>query len=253
MTTCWKKSLSTDVIARIQSTQDALAGLTGIYICIYDPEGTPCTIPSNQPHLCSQCQVKTPETCKHTISRGIEVARKTAETIYMLCPLGATIAVVPVGSVQEELKSTPPAYLTMGKFFLREEPGDGIHEFDEETKAAGEKAATTFSRVIFDRLVKTVKQVFDLIYFIAATGGLLAPGPLAESTTPNTQKYHGLTKREREVLNMTGTGISNQAIAARLFISDKTVKTHITNILKKLNLKNRTELALYAVQVMRDA
>lgn len=253
MITHWAKPLSSDVIARIQSAQDSLAGLTGIYISIYYPEGTSCTIPSNQPQVCSHCQEKTPETCKHTISRGIEAARKAAEAIYILCPIGATIAVIPVGSIQDEVRSDSPAYLVIGKVFLQEEVGDGLTDY-EGSRVTWGKAINAFPRVIFEQLVKAIKQIFDLIFFLAVSGGLLVPGPIAESMTPAMQKtlnYHYLTRREREILCMIGTGASNQAIATRLFISEKTVKTHITNILKKLNLKNRTELALYAVNVMR--
>ena len=56
-----------------------------------------------------------------------------------------------------------------------------------------------------------------------------------------------LTPRETEVLELIACGLSNEEIANRLFISDKTVKTHVSNILHKLNLSHRTQAALYAV------
>jgi two-component system, NarL family, response regulator LiaR len=56
-----------------------------------------------------------------------------------------------------------------------------------------------------------------------------------------------LTDREKEVLKLVGKGFSNQEIAANLYISERTASTHITNILRKLNLENRTQAALYAV------
>jgi len=56
-----------------------------------------------------------------------------------------------------------------------------------------------------------------------------------------------LTPREAEVLELIARGMSNDEIANRLFISDKTVKTHVSNILRKLNLSHRTQAALYAV------
>jgi NarL family two-component system response regulator LiaR len=58
----------------------------------------------------------------------------------------------------------------------------------------------------------------------------------------------GLTEREFEVIRLVANGLSNQAIAQALFISDKTVKTHISNILSKLDLTDRTQLAVYAVR-----
>jgi len=57
-----------------------------------------------------------------------------------------------------------------------------------------------------------------------------------------------LTEREREVLLALTRGLSNSEIAAALFITEKTVKTHVSNILAKLNLPSRTQAALYALK-----
>src|SRR3972149_2327965 len=57
-----------------------------------------------------------------------------------------------------------------------------------------------------------------------------------------------LTDREREVIRLVARGCSNHAIAQELVISEKTVKTHISHILGKLNLEDRTQLAIYAIK-----
>lgn len=57
-----------------------------------------------------------------------------------------------------------------------------------------------------------------------------------------------LTPREIEVLRCLAQGLTNQDIAAELTVSVRTVMTHIRNILDKLNLTNRTQAALYAVE-----
>jgi NarL family two-component system response regulator LiaR len=57
-----------------------------------------------------------------------------------------------------------------------------------------------------------------------------------------------LTEREREVIRLVAQGRSNAEIAQALIISDKTVKTHISNILSKLKLQDRTQLAIYAIK-----
>lgn len=59
-------------------------------------------------------------------------------------------------------------------------------------------------------------------------------------------KHDVLTKREREVLALLGEGKSNQEIADTLFIAIKTVKTHVSHILAKLDLQDRTQAAIYA-------
>jgi len=58
-----------------------------------------------------------------------------------------------------------------------------------------------------------------------------------------------LTDRETEVLRLIAEGKSNKEIARSLDIGEKTVKTHVSNILAKLNLQSRTQAALYAVRI----
>jgi NarL family two-component system response regulator LiaR len=57
-----------------------------------------------------------------------------------------------------------------------------------------------------------------------------------------------LTEREAEVLVLVARGLSNQDIADKLVISERTVRTHVSNILGKLHLANRTQAALYALK-----
>jgi two-component system, NarL family, response regulator LiaR len=57
-----------------------------------------------------------------------------------------------------------------------------------------------------------------------------------------------LTEREYDVVRLVARGRSNQEIAHELFISEKTVKTHISHILSKLSLQDRTQLAIYAIR-----
>ncbi len=63
-----------------------------------------------------------------------------------------------------------------------------------------------------------------------------------------TESENGLTEREQEVLQLIADGMNNRDIAAKLVISEKTVKTHVSNILSKLNLDDRTQAAIYALR-----
>ncbi len=58
-----------------------------------------------------------------------------------------------------------------------------------------------------------------------------------------------LTDRETEVLRLLARGYSNREIAGELVIGEKTVKTHVSNVLSKLNVPSRTQAALYAIRI----
>lgn len=72
---------------------------------------------------------------------------------------------------------------------------------------------------------------------------------VAHQSTPSRESHvENLTDRELDVINLVSQGRSNQEIAKELVISEKTVKTHISNILSKLQLEDRTQLAIYAIK-----
>ncbi len=67
-----------------------------------------------------------------------------------------------------------------------------------------------------------------------------------QQTTQNAAET--LTPRETEILGLVAQGRTNQDIAGRLSLSERTVRTHVSNILAKLHLSNRTQAAAYAIQ-----
>jgi DNA-binding NarL/FixJ family response regulator len=73
---------------------------------------------------------------------------------------------------------------------------------------------------------------------------------MAEVATdaPPRRSRTSLTPREVEVLRLLAGGLSNRRLARELVISEKTVKTHVSSILSKLGLADRTQAALYAVR-----
>lgn len=79
----------------------------------------------------------------------------------------------------------------------------------------------------------------------------------AEAISGQAGGHEPLTERELEVLQLIVDGKSNKEIARTLYISEKTVKNHVTNLLKKLDVSDRTQAAVYAIRtglaVINDA
>ncbi|HRW05737.1 MAG TPA: response regulator transcription factor [Caldilineaceae bacterium] len=72
---------------------------------------------------------------------------------------------------------------------------------------------------------------------------------IATRTTPDTSAHAELTERENDVLALMAEGCSNKIIADRLIIGIGTVKNHVHNVLKKLNLRSRKEAATYLMHI----
>ncbi len=99
----------------------------------------------------------------------------------------------------------------------------------------------------------TVQDLFQAIRDVYHGESSLHPAIarklIRELNRPSTLPKTGdpLTEREVEVLDLVARGLSNQDIADKLVISERTVRTHVSNILGKLHLANRTQAALYAL------
>lgn len=96
-----------------------------------------------------------------------------------------------------------------------------------------------------DEVIHAIRQVM--------LGGAVLPPDLtlqALTETPGpSSPLDALTEREVEVLRLIAQGLGNKEIAARLLLSENTVKTHVRNILSKLNARSRAEAAAYAVKM----
>ena len=112
-------------------------------------------------------------------------------------------------------------------------------------------------------LLKTaeIEELVRAIRTVAAGKSALAPEvtgkvvaqftsgkSLPEVLTETQENYDGLTDRELDILRLVGQGLSNKQIGKKLFISDRTVQAHLSNIFSKLNVSSRTEAVMHAVR-----
>jgi DNA-binding NarL/FixJ family response regulator len=106
-------------------------------------------------------------------------------------------------------------------------------------------------------LLKDVRptDLVDAIRLVASGNALLAPTALARLLErfnsphryePNATLLATLTEREREILHLVATGLSNAEIAGQLVVSETTVKTHVSNLLRKLAVRDRVQAVIAA-------
>ena len=101
-------------------------------------------------------------------------------------------------------------------------------------------------------------DIIAAIRVVAAGDALIAPGVTRRLIRDFTasrpelarvqRELKGITEREREVLTLVGTGLSNTEIAERLFISVATAKTYLTRLLSKLDARDRVQLGIIAYE-----
>jgi len=107
----------------------------------------------------------------------------------------------------------------------------------------------------------TAERLFDAVRVIAAGEALLAPTvtkrligefarqrPRSADGAPRSGELGTLTPRETEVLRLIAAGLSNPEIAKRLVVTEETVKTHVSRVLSKLGLRDRTQAVVLAYE-----
>ena len=176
------------------------------------------------------------------------------------------------GTAAEALARVGPSSPDVAVLDVRLPDGDGVTVCRELRSQRPDLAClmlTSFAddEALFDAIMAgaagyVLKQIrgADLVgavRTVAAGGSLLDPraaaavmdrlrapkvaGPLA-----------GLTDQERRILELIGEGLTNREIGQRMFLAEKTVKNYVSNLLAKLGLQRRTQVAVLATEVRRD-
>lgn len=147
--------------------------------------------------------------------------------------------------------------------------GDGVHALEQLRTTPTPPRVIVFTAFDTDeRILSAVRagaqgyllkgvpreELFNAIRVVHGGGSLLQPVVAAKLLRQvrdepiNSAGSDVLTEREREVLGLLAQGLQNKEIAARLIISERTVKFHVSSVLTKLGASNRTEAVAFAVQ-----
>ena len=94
-----------------------------------------------------------------------------------------------------------------------------------------------------DDLASAIRQVFERSIYIATNGGSDFSLPVSAGLQP---AAHDLTRRELQILQLVAEGHSNSQLARMLWVTEQTVKFHLSNIYRKLEVANRTEASRWA-------
>ena len=104
----------------------------------------------------------------------------------------------------------------------------------------------------------SARELADAVRLVAAGDALLSPGVtrrliaefarMGAPRSPGRDQLDGLTERESEVLGLVARGMSNAEIAGFLVVAEQTVKTHVSRILMKLGLRDRTQAVVFAYE-----
>ena len=127
------------------------------------------------------------------------------------------------------------------------------YDDDQEVSAALISGASGYvlKTVGGERLADNIRSVYGGEVLLAPTVAAKVVRQLSrlrEETSRQEEALDALTPREREVFFLASRGLKNSEIASELYLSEKTIKTHLRNIYNKLNLASKAELRLFAVK-----
>ncbi len=169
-------------------------------------------------------------------SEGVAMARRlTPDVILMDLLMPNMDGVTAIGRIKAELPETEIVTMT---------------SFIEEEKVTAALEAGASGYVLKDAEAEEVAQAIRAAYagevhLDPQVARLLAQRMRAKK---DPEPVEPLTDREKDVMRLLGQGMSNKEIGAKLFITERTARTYVSNILGKLGLASRTQAALWAVE-----
>ncbi|MGI9860530.1 LuxR family transcriptional regulator [Moorella naiadis] len=208
-----------DLLTRLQRAQDVLAEKTGLSLVLVDNNGTEVTIPSRLPLDCFQAETagnRCQEERRYLLKKAGQETGKE-ETVLHCC-------------YQNVYSCCLKTAFKLG--------GKDLFLISGRTRDIA----------AIKRNLSIITAVYSLPVSISYPESEKVKDHDYRKITLQAEALQGLTRQEIRILYYVGLGLSNKDIAAKLFISPSTVKTHVTHILHKMVLANRTEAAIFALE-----
>ncbi|WP_243270081.1 LuxR family transcriptional regulator [Thermanaerosceptrum fracticalcis] len=226
----WLKKVGKE---KIQAFQDSFAKSFEISLCILSSKGKPLTIWSNSLLFCHYMMRKNRERCIRERQDAINYVLKQQKPHIFECYMGLTLFVCPIFNCNEIVCV---AY------------GGGVN--------LNKKESYDSSKIDCNVPILAERKLKDIINLLGETFNLLdgrqeltQEGP-TKNRTPKELRFlqNKLSRREIEIVELINDGLTNKEISEHLYISEKTVKTHVSNILAKLEMKDRMQLIIFCRQ-----
>lgn len=173
------------------------------------------------------------------------------------------------GTAEQALGRIPPTQPNVAVLDVRLPDGDGI-EVCREIRSRHEEIAclmltsfaddeAVYAAILAGASGYVLKQVrgrelVDAVRRVANGESLLDPAVTARvldrlRQRPENDELAGLTKQERQLLDLIAEGLTNRQIGERMYLAEKTVKNYVSNLLAKLGMSRRSEVAAYAARL----
>ena len=215
---------------KIQAFQDTFAKTFGISLCLLDLKGRPLTIWSNSSLFCHSILHDRRDRCFQDRNIVIRRVLDNRKTYAGKCYMGLTVFCCPVIYNRE----------IISVFY-----GGGVYVQDENNGVPN-RIDNSIAVLGADDLTKIIRLLEDTIGIFNIDKGTERTENKRKNELESSVFFQNkLSPRELDIANLIISGKTNREISETLYISEKTVKTHVSNILNKLEMKDRIQLMLF--------
>ena len=215
---------------KLQTFQDNFARAYGVSMIFLDMDGNPLTVGSQNSLFCFTIQKEHAVRCRENFLLDRETMQK-GESFVHVCPFGIACLYVPVYFNNRLTAFAGIGGLTYENSTIPENLKQRFHI------TSYNKEATWNILLLLESMLRLLNVNISLSRNDTSRK--------ADDALPAQVRDDRISKREHEIVKLLCKGFSNKQIARQLFISETTVKTHISNILAKLNLHDRMQIVVY--------